>query len=173
LILKDGSVLPTDLVIAATGFSQDYSIFSNPATLNALDLQNDGLYLYNYILPPNLPNLAFIGNLGAISNISTYGLQAEWLARHWTGALKYKNGNSLSQEDMKEEIEARKNWARSWMPESSSRGMLVLLHHTHYHDKLLKEMGEKYQRKSNPLSEYLMPYEPADYDGIMADTRKQ
>lgn len=172
--LHDGSVLPTDLVIAATGFAQDYSVFSDPTTRSALDMEKDGLYLYNYILPPKLPHLAFIGHVSAISNISTYGLQAEWLARHWTGALAVAKQDTITEASaMQREIEARKTWARSFMPASSSRGMQVLLHHTHYHDRLLKEMGINAHRKSNPLSEYLMPYEPADYDGIMADTRKQ
>ncbi len=35
-----------------------------------LDMEKDGLYLYNYILPPKLPHLAFIGHVSAISNIS-------------------------------------------------------------------------------------------------------
>jgi dimethylaniline monooxygenase (N-oxide forming) len=152
-------------VIAATGFSQDYSYFSDPATVEALDIQKDGLYLYNYILPEKVPNLAFIGNVGAISNISSYGLQAEWLARHLTGGLL--PSDRKLEEVARHEIDARKKWARSWMPESSNRGMLLLLHQTHYHDKLLKEMGMNPHRKSNPIFEYLMPYEPADYDGVM------
>lgn len=165
VLLKDGSSQPSDLVIAATGFSQDYSYFSDPATVEALDIQKDGLYLYNYILPEKVPNLAFIGNVGAISNVSSYGLQAEWLARHLTGGLL--PSDRKWEEVAKHEIEARKKWARSWMPESSNRGMLLLLHQTHYHDKLLKEMGMNPHRKSNPIFEYLMPYEPADYDGVM------
>lgn len=74
----------------------------------------------------------------------------------------------MTEETLKEEIEDRKEWARSWIPESSYRGNLVLLHQTHYHDKLLKEMGGNPIRKGNPFSEYFMPYEPADYDGIMS-----
>ena len=53
------------------------------------------------------------------------------------------------------------------MPESANRGMLVLLHQTHYHDQLLRDMGLNPLRKGNVVSEYFMPYEPADYDGIM------
>jgi len=165
VFLKDGSSLTADLVVAATGFSQDFSYFSDPSIVEALDIQKDGLFLYNYMLPEKVPNLAFLGNVGAISNISSYGLQAEWLARHLTGDLIH--GDTLSQETMREEIEARKEWARSWIPESSNRGNLVLLHQTHYHDKLLKEMGENPHRKSNIFSEYFMPYECADYSGIM------
>ena len=48
------------------------------------------MYLYHsIIIPEKIENLAFmIGHLGAISNISTYGLQAEWLLAHnLTGGL--------------------------------------------------------------------------------------
>jgi hypothetical protein len=50
-----------------------------------------------------------------------------------------------------------------------SSGMQVLIHQTHYHDQLLRDMGLSRLRKGNIASEYLMsPYEPADYDGIMS-----
>jgi dimethylaniline monooxygenase (N-oxide forming) len=170
LRLKDDteSVLEADMVVSATGFNQDHSIF-HAETRQKLDLQSDGMYLYRYIVPENVPNLAFIGHVGALSNISSYGLQAEWLARNLTGGLV--SGGTLSEtapRSMKDEIEARKSWARSWMPASKNRGMQVLIHQTHYHDQLLRDMGLSPLRKGNIASEYLMPYEPADYDGIMS-----
>jgi len=168
ILLEDGSTLDAELVVSATGFSQDYSIFTDPATRTALgvDSSDDGLYLYRGMLPDGVPNLAFIGHVATISNISTYGLQAEWLARMLTGRLKDAGAGTVSSA----EIDARKKWARSWMPKSANRGMNVLLHQTHYHDQLLRDMGIEHLRKSNPLAEYLMPYEPADYDGIMGGT---
>jgi len=166
LRLKDNSTLEADLIVSATGFAQDYSIFSDPTTREDLDLQTDGMYLYRYILPEKVKNLAFIGHMAAISNISTYGLQAEWLARNLTGSL-VSGGTNETTAHLKDEIEARKRWARSWMPENANRGMLVLLHQIHYHDQLLRDMGLNPHRKGNPISEYLMPYEPADYDGII------
>ena len=164
VMLKDGSSVDADLIICATGFRDDYSIFSDPATRKSLDLQDDGIYLYRYMLPEKVPNLAFIGHVGAISNMSSYGLQGEWLARKLSGTLV---SGGTTTKSVHEEIEVRKAWARSWMPKSAKRGMLVLLHQTHYHDQLLRDMGLNPHRKSNILSEYLMPYEPADYDGIM------
>jgi dimethylaniline monooxygenase (N-oxide forming) len=163
MTLKDGSLLEADFVVCATGFEQEYSIFDD-ATKSGLDLQDDGLYLYRCILPECVPNLAFIGHTSCISNISSYGLQAEWLARYLSNELVM----SPTPNDISNDIQARKSWARSWMPETSNRGMNVLLHQTHYHDQLLRDMGENPSRKSNPFAEYLMPYEPADYNGVMA-----
>ena len=166
VVLKDGSSLGADVVICATGFEQDYSLFAND-TLRDLDVQDDGIYLYRGILPENVANLAFIGHQAAISNISSYGLQAEWLARYLTNDLK----EVPTPAGMNEDIQGRKQWARSWMPHSQTRAMNVLLHQTHYHDQLLQDMGENPSRKSNPLSEFFLPYEPADYDGIMGGSR--
>jgi dimethylaniline monooxygenase (N-oxide forming) len=162
LNLKDGSSLDADLVVCATGFEQEYSIL-NEKTKTDLDLQDDGLYLYRCILPEKVSNMAFVGHTAAISNISSYGLQAEWLARYLVDELVDEpTDNGVAQD-----IQARKKWARSWMPKAANRGMNVLLHQTHYHDQLLRDMGENPNRKNNPLAEYLMPYEPADYNGIM------
>jgi cation diffusion facilitator CzcD-associated flavoprotein CzcO len=169
LRLKDDTpLLEADIVVSATGFNQDKSIF-DPVTRQQLDLQSDGMYLYRYIVPEKIQNLAFLGHVGALSNISSYGLQAEWIARNLTGRLV--SGGTFSETaptSMKDEIEARKSWARSWMPASKNRGMQVLIHQTHYHDQLLRDMGLSPLRKGNIASEYLMPYVPADYDGIMS-----
>jgi dimethylaniline monooxygenase (N-oxide forming) len=104
LRLKDKSTLEADLIVSATGFAQDYSIFSDPTTREDLDLQTDGMYLYRYMLPLKVKNLAFIGHMAAISNISTYGLQAEWLARNLTGSL-VSGGTNETTAHLKDEIE--------------------------------------------------------------------
>jgi cation diffusion facilitator CzcD-associated flavoprotein CzcO len=159
LLLSDGTSVEADLIVAATGYEQHFDFFDDRSR-NELDVQSDGLYLHRYVLPEKVPNLAFVGYVAAISNISTYGLQAEWLARYLTGDLV--SGSIPNPK----EIEERKAWARSWMPDTSNRGMLVLLHQTHYHDQLLRDMGENPSRKGG-IAEYIMPYEPADYNGIM------
>ena len=166
--LKDGSSLEADLIVFATGFQNGLPMITDPTIRQKLNLQNsDGMYLYRYILPDKVENLAFVGHMSAISNISSYGLQAEWLARYLTGGLVAEPTPAI----MQEEIKARQHWARSWMPDSANRGMNVLLHQTHYHDQLLTDMGLDPCRKSNILAEYIMPYEPADYNGIMGGVK--
>jgi hypothetical protein len=122
--LKDGSTVnDVDLIVSATGFNQDYSIFDDQ-TRNDIGCDNaDGFYLYRGILPAEVPNLAFVGRIACVSNILTYGLQSEWLARRLTGSVEAKEP-----EAMHTEIEARKRWARSWMPATKGRGMMVMLH---------------------------------------------
>jgi dimethylaniline monooxygenase (N-oxide forming) len=157
--LKDGAEIDADVVIYATGFKSDYLMLPTTVTAN-LDLAEDGLWLYRYIVPPRVQNLACIGKVAAISNISAYGVQAEWLARHIAG------GTIPDLKTMEQEVEVRKLWARSWMPHTPGRASLVLLHQIQYYDRMMQVMGERPGRKTNPLAEYLMPYLSRDFDGI-------
>lgn len=157
-----GNTMDADLIIFATGFKPNYSMFDE-RTLKDLNIEQDGLHLYHKILPPHVKNLAFIGKAYTISNISSYGIQAEWLARMLKGSIPEPTTSAMEME-----IATHKKWSRSWMPQTSSRASLVLLHQTHYHDNLLRDMGENPLRKSNFVEEYFGPYQPRDYDGIMA-----
>ena len=100
--------------------------------------------------------------LPTISNVITHGLQAEWLARLLAGLHALP-----PREAMARAVSEHAAWARSWMPATPSRASLVLLHQTHYHDALLRDMGVPHRRKGNPLAELFMPYRPRDYDGIV------
>jgi len=65
------------------------------------------------------------------------------------------------------ECDAMRQWKHRWMPNKEQRAAMVLLHHTHYHDQLLLDMGEKPARKGCFLSECFCPYMPSDYNGII------
>jgi dimethylaniline monooxygenase (N-oxide forming) len=163
---KEDDFIETDLVIFATGWKKDYSFFDTNVK-ELLDMQNDGLYLYKRMLPPAVPGLAFIGSESAtIFNCTSSGLQAEWLARTLAGVSKLQN-NDLEHEAMAAEVHAFKTFARSWMPPTSSRSGLVLLHQLHYYDQLLRDMGEEPSRKTNIVTEYLGSYYSRDYNGII------
>mmetsp|Transcript_38714 Transcript_38714/g.97507 ORF Transcript_38714/g.97507 Transcript_38714/m.97507 type:complete len:265 (+) Transcript_38714:721-1515(+) len=161
--LEGGATHPADLVIFATGFTKDYSLLSTEVR-SALDLGDDGLWLYRHMLPPGIPGLVFVGSeIASSSNILTHGLQAEWVARYLTGAVPQK-----SVEVMKREVEAIKEWKRSWMPATASRAAMVLLYQLAYHDRLMKDMGERHLRKANPFAELFMPYTSQDYAGVFS-----
>ena len=160
----NGEEIAADKVIFATGFAKDYAGLLEPDVFERLDVQNDGLYLYKHILPPSVPGLAFVGSESAtIFNCTSYGIQAEWLARTLAGETEV----DLSEEAMARESQAFRDFARSWMPATASRSGLVLLHQLHYHDQLLEDMGENPSRKSNPVAEYLGSYYSQDYNGIV------
>jgi len=159
----EGQTMKADLIVFATGFQKDYSYFSEDLQTK-LGIENDGLYLWRHTLSPQLPKLAFVGSeLATISNISSYGLQSAWLGKIWGGDIELPN-----MQEMEDEIQAMKTWKRSWMPATSARSSLILLHQTHFHDILLKDMKVNHLRKMpNLLAEAFMPYQPEDYNGIV------
>jgi len=163
VVTEAGESISADLIICATGFRKAYDYL--PAKVQAaLTVEDDGLYLYRHCIPAAVRdiNLAFCGSeCASISNIMTYYLHAEYICRILSGYV------SLPDEgQMRAECDTMRAWKRKWMPMTASRASLVLLHQTHYHDQLLRDMSEQPSRKGC-LSELFCPYEPQDYAGIM------
>jgi thioredoxin reductase len=83
-VLDDGSVLPADLIVAATGFAQNVP-FLDPA-LSAQNADGD-FELFRNVLPHTIPNLTFAGyNTSLVSSLSAE-VGAIWIAAHLAGAL--------------------------------------------------------------------------------------
>jgi dimethylaniline monooxygenase (N-oxide forming) len=165
VVLKDGTELTVDCVVLATGWKNDFGYLSDDARA-ALGTDDDGFYLYRHMLHPDLPNLAFVGRATAVSNILTHSLQARWLAELIEGRVRLPDRSA-----MLSEIEDIKSWKRSWMPFSPARSTRLFMHAQHYNDELMKDIGVDPLRKRGvfaPLKELLAPYEPSDYQEIVA-----
>ena len=143
-----------DLVVCGTGFAKDYSMF-DAETQRLLAVDDDGLWLYNNVIPPDVPGLAFVGSeVSTFNNILTQWLQAQWLSKVALDSLP-------SVERMKEAIERDKHWKRSWMPKSASRASLVQLHMTKYHDTLAESTG--WPRVKSKWYEWFFPITADDF----------
>mmetsp|Transcript_58479 Transcript_58479/g.163070 ORF Transcript_58479/g.163070 Transcript_58479/m.163070 type:complete len:503 (+) Transcript_58479:111-1619(+) len=160
---ESGEVIDADVVVCATGWKKTYDYL--PAGVQqALGVESDGLYLHRHCIPAKVRDISLVfcgSEVATISNISTYALHAEFICRMLEGSMALP-----SEPEMRGECETMRAWKRSWMPETPSRASLVLLHQTHYHDQLLRDMGLPPARKCC-LSELFCPYQPTDYDGIM------
>merc|ERR1712151_1451079 len=165
VVLTDGTMLQADVVIYGTGFGKSYSIFDE-ATQKKLAAQRDGLYLYRNMIPPAVPNLAFVGSeVSTFNNILTQGLQAVWLRQVLTGQVILP-----SLEAMEKTIAKEQAWKRSWMPKKGDRAAILQLHKMAYHDQLCRDMGVNPRRKGwNLLAEAFAPYSAADYVGLFAN----
>ena len=165
LQLTNGESLAVDLVILATGWQTDFS-FIAPEVWTRLGPQEDGFYLYRHIMNPNVPGLFFVGRASTVSSITTYSLQARWLASVLTGQIQLP-----SDEEIRGDIEEMREWKQSWMPFSPARSARLIAHTQHYHDELLKDMGTSPLRKTGffaPLKELIFPYEPKDYASVVS-----
>ena len=84
--LSDGSRVPADIVVAATGFDQVLS-FLDPSVRAALAEPDGALALHRRILPIDVPRLAFAGWGNTYRSPLTAEIGAVWLAAHLAGAL--------------------------------------------------------------------------------------
>lgn len=167
VVLIDGTELPADLVIYGTGFAKNYDIFDK-VIQEKLAIQKDGLYLYRNIIPPAVPDVAFIGSeVSTFNNILTHAIQAKWLAKVLKGEMQLPTAGAMDKV-----IEKERAWKRSWMPPMSSRACIWQLHMMKYHDNLLTDMKEaRFRKMPNCFGEILMPYTAADYRSLFTSSR--
>ncbi|MEZ0492375.1 flavin-containing monooxygenase [Kineococcus sp. TBRC 1896] len=84
--LSDGSRLPADVVVAATGFEQDLSLLAVSVRERLLD--TDGvLALHRRVLPAAVPRLAFAGWGNTYRSPLSAEVGAVWLAGHLAGVV--------------------------------------------------------------------------------------
>jgi hypothetical protein len=163
--LANGELLDVDLVIMATGWQTDFG-FITPDVWSRLRPEDDGFYLYRHIMNPNVPGLFFIGRASSISSITTYSLQARWLASVLTQQVQLPSDDA-----MRRNIEEMRDWKKSWIPFSPARSARLIAHTQHYHDELLKDLGISPLRKTGffaPLKELVCPYESKDYASVVS-----
>ncbi|MGH7278526.1 MAG: flavin-containing monooxygenase, partial [Candidatus Rokuibacteriota bacterium] len=166
LVLQNGTHVEADLVVLGTGWATDYAFL--PGDLQAaLEVEEDGLYLYRHMIHPDVPRLVFVGaNASTITSITTCCLQARWLAELVRGRHRLP-----PREQMAQNIEEMKAWKRRFMPFSPARGARLIGHQLHYYDELLRDFGANPRRKRGwwaPLKEAIAPYESRDYRSIVS-----
>jgi hypothetical protein len=84
--LSDGSRVPADVVVAATGFEQDLSLLDDAVRERLLD--EDGvLSLHRRILPADVARLAFAGWGNTYRSPLSAEVGAVWLAGHLAGVV--------------------------------------------------------------------------------------
>jgi len=168
VVLVDGKELDADLVIYGTGFAKNYDIFDK-IIQNKLNIQKDGLYLYRNVIPPQVPDVAFIGcEVSTFNNILTQGLQALWLQKMLSGQMRLPKPGSMEKVIQKEQA-----WKRTWMPPASSRASLYQLHMTKYHDMLVQDIGEqRFRKMPNCFGELFMPYTARDFANLFPKASK-
>eukprot|EP00198_Chlamydomonas_reinhardtii_P008884 XP_001698221.1 predicted protein [Chlamydomonas reinhardtii] len=159
-VLRDGTELQPDIVLYATGYSNQYT-FLEPDVRESINVQHDGVYLYRHVLVPGLPGLAFVG------------AEAEWLASALAGEVELPLPHAMAAD-----VEAQMEWRRRTMPPHKLRGSSVMLYMQAYHDQLVRDMGAATHRKQpsfrHPFAECFEPYTALDYsDVFMRDPLKQ
>lgn len=153
-LLDDGTAIPADLIIAATGFDQDA-----PFLDEAVKLQDDegNFELFRRILPHEVPNLTFCGYNSSVFSTINAEVGAVWTAAHLAGALplppieQRRNQVALELEYMK----ARTNGKHA-------RGTSVIPFSIRNIDEMLSDLGVPLSRRTR-LAQMGRRVLPSDY----------
>jgi len=135
--LASGESLPAQLLILATGFAQDLSLFAPEDRAQFLTPSGD-YRLYRHLVAPDLPDMTFNGFNATTAVPLTSEVSAHWIARWIDGRLKRPDSKA-----MHAEIDDDLAWRRANLPANPHFGHFVAPLSFHYLDTLLADMGFK------------------------------
>ena len=158
LSLDTGETVEADVVVLATGWSQGFAFLADD--LLSLVRRHGCLGLYRHILPPQQPNLGFIGYASSTACQLTSEVAAHWLSQCFRGKL-----NLPSKTEMEREIARVLDWTNEVFP-GRSQGYFVGPYLAHYLDDLLYDMNVPRKRAGNVFSEYFAPLWPHRYQHL-------
>ena len=155
-----------DTVVYATGF--DLRCRFSPTTLQAEVFDAGGcLRLYRNVLPPAMPQLAFVGFNSAIASPLAAEVAAHWLAAHWGGRMALPSPARDARAHRRRA--AHGGWSTGPRCTRALRNACVGLQH-HYMDALMREMGR--QPKVPGLRAAIRALRPADYAALLAPAKE-
>lgn len=166
VVLSDGGTLPCDVLVLGTGWKTGLGLLDEETVKPLLDLEDDGIWLYRHVTPPNAKGLAFVGsNASTFTNPCTAYIQACWLGDLLAGYRDWP-----SQEAMIENANDEKACKRLLYPAGHQRGAAIFGNLVHYHDLLVRDMGIDPMRYGGPLGTFcnwMLPAEPCTFREIL------
>ncbi|CAM9431599.1 unnamed protein product [Hapterophycus canaliculatus] len=163
-ILSDGSTVPCDVAIMATGWKQDVPFL--PADAKEKLLGSDGLHrLYRFAVNPDLQNMGFVGFNSSFCTMLSAELISNWLVRYADGNLE----NQPTADEMNANIDMMQKWRREERPAARAYGGLchAPFHFRHF-DELLKDMGAKKYKRANPVVEFFVRPDTSAFGEFLA-----
>ena len=161
--LADGTALPADVVIFATGWHQSIAFLSEELQKEIAD---DGyIRLFRQILPPTTQDIGFVGYASSFACQLTAEIGAHWLSEHFLGSFALPPAD-----EMNREIDRVHAWADDHLPNRGTEGF-VGPHISHYVDDLMTDMGLPVRRVKSFFGEHFGIYRASRYAGL-ADERR-
>ncbi|MDN5758985.1 MAG: NAD(P)/FAD-dependent oxidoreductase [Tomitella sp.] len=157
--LADGQVIRADIVLAATGWTQEIP-FLRPSIMERLVDENGDFLLYRQIHPINVHDLSFAGyNSSFLSPLSAEA------SAIWIGSLLGGNHRTPSRDEMLEETRERLAWMRERTRGKHARGTNLIPFSVHNIDEVLSDVGLDVSRATK-FKQWLLPFNPQDYRHI-------
>ena len=157
--LADGEVVRADVVVAATGWTQDIPFLPQEVLDRLLDDRGDFL-LYRQIHPIDVPDLDFAGFNSSFFSPLSAEVSAIWIGSHLGG-----NHQVPSREAMLDETRQRLDWMRERTGGRHARGTNIIPFSMHNVDEVLSDVGLDVS-PAVKAKQWLMPIKPADYRRI-------
>ena len=154
--LASGEVIRADVVIAATGWTQDIPFLPKEVVDQLLDDNGDFL-LYRQIHPINVPDLNFAGY-----NSSFFSPLSAEVSAIWIGSYLGGQHQTPSKEQMLKETRERLQWMRERTGGMHARGTNIIPFSMHNVDEVLSDVGLDVAKRTK-AKQWLMPIKPADY----------
>lgn len=159
--LADGSVKPADVIIAGTGWRQGVP-FLAPDVQERLVDERGNFELYRYVLPHDVPGLAFCGYNSSFYSPLSAEMAALLIANHLMGASTLP-----PVDERRRQVQERLRWMEERTEGHHARGTNLIPFSMHNVDETLEEIGITIPRGQR-LREWLLPVNPSDYRRITA-----
>lgn len=154
--LSNGTIVPADLVIAATGWRQGVPFLSDELE-NRLTDDAGNFELYRFILPHDVPGLAFCGYNSSFYSPLSAQIGALWIANYLMGEAVMP-----PLEERARAVKERLKWMEERTDGKHARGTNIIPFSMHNVDESLTSMGIRI----SPLQrakEWLLPASPQSY----------
>ena len=167
LLIADGSKLPVDMLIMATGWKQSLPYFLQ--TVRDAIVQPDGHWrLFRQLLCPAFPTLGFIGMNSSFATPLCAEVGAEWMARWMEGRLSER----LDRASMEAGMDVTQRWKNEVRPITRTyHGLCIAPYHYAHLDELLTDMHCSTELR-DPFSALLLPLHPPSYRQLLDLTRR-
>jgi cation diffusion facilitator CzcD-associated flavoprotein CzcO len=158
--LSDGTVLPADLVVCATGFTQGVPFLDDDVQHRLFDERGNFL-LYRQILPLDVPGLYFNGYNSSFFSPLNAEMAAVWIAADIAGAVS-RPGPAAVRQEVVDQL--------AFMDVATDthhcRGTKIIPFSMHNVDEVLDDLGLNIPARVR-ASHWLNPIDPAAYRGVL------
>jgi cation diffusion facilitator CzcD-associated flavoprotein CzcO len=154
--LDDGTVLPADLVVCATGFTQRVPFLPAGVIDRVLDGRGN-FSLYRQILPPDVDGLYFAGYNSSFFSPLNAEMAALWIAAHLAGGLGLPD-----RESMRAEAAAQIAFMDEAVAGHHSHGTKIIPFSLHNVDEVLSDLDLNIPARVR-AAHWLGPVNPAAY----------
>jgi hypothetical protein len=157
--LSDGTVLPADLIVCATGFRQGVPFLGDEVQRELFD-ERGNFQLYRQILPLGVDGLYFNGYNSSFFSPLNAEMAAVWITAHLAGAVPLPAPDA-----MRAQVAAQLAFMDEATDRHHNRGTKIIPFSLKNADEVLNDLGLNISKRVR-ASHWLNPVDPAAYRGV-------